>query len=241
MLKGARYSSNKVGLNKMSPTKVSSTSGPMASEDSGPGSESNKENTPAPNLSGTTFTDKSTEFEPLPISDHHGLLAGKAPSSLAASTFHASAFLPQYDGAVRAQASSLKQQHGLGASQPKAKVNLPQGSSYSEPKSPLGTRSHNIVSSSNSNQRSWSSSFGLDGSGDEPPKQDDGLRNTGNAAKGKQKEFDTRGLTEADFAQHRPDVKNMEHYQEVNKFFDDIHDQEQEYMARRLRENTKAD
>lgn len=177
-----------------------------------------------------------------------GPAAGKAASSLAASGYHATGFLPQYDGAGRAHTSTIHQQHGVPASHRQARVNLPQEGSYADRPIPLDARSHTANCDPGffqSQQTSVSSkTFGYDGSADDVP-WGDITAETAYAyndphGKGKQKEFDSMGVTKEDFNHQRPDHKNAWHRGQVTDLFNEIAEEEDTYMKTRLRQNTKT-
>ena len=209
--------------------------------------EANKENAADKRSSATVLHDSLSSHNRLPYTDRYKALAGKAASSLAASAYHANGYLPQYDGAGRAQTSNVHQQHGVPVAHRQAKVNLPQCSSYGNRES-----SQNASSSSTSlNSRPTcnkgadlsSMSFGLDGSGDATSKSEDSssaLDTNSGKWKRKQKVFDTMGVTKADFDQQRADPHNAEHHSKVTDLFNEIAEEEATYIATRKRQNTKT-
>ena len=207
--------------------------------------EANKENNFADIITNATMQDSNltaNEFA-------RGPVAGKAASSLAASGYHATGFLPQYDGAGRAHTSTMHQQHGVPASHRQARVNLPQEGSYADRPAPLGARSHNANrdprSLPNQDPSASSRTFGYDGSADDAPWADNtaetayGYNNPNTS--GQQKEFDTMGVTKEDFNHQRPDHKNAWHQGQVTDLFREIAEEEDSYMRTRLRQNTKTD
>ncbi|KAG8527750.1 uncharacterized protein KY384_007904 [Bacidia gigantensis] len=206
------------------------------------GEHSNKENEAGQLLNPTAPKISSLETMSLPISEHHGLLPSKAASSLASSSYHASGFLPQYDGAGKSQTSNVHQQHGASTSHRQAKVNLPSSSSYESAVTPLGEISHNQVRGSLSSQSKQTLRisrppvpFGFDGSADE-------LSGTAvNDNQSKPNPSTAAQITEADYLQRRADPNNDQHYKEVDAFFNKIAEEEKDTMARRLRQNTKTD
>ena len=86
--------------------------------------------------------------------------------------------------------------------------------------------------SSNGKSTAWSStSFGLDGSGDEPPKQSSSTDESAPATDAKEEVFQRERLG----------PMNVEQPKGVDKVSANGHEKEQEYMERRLRENTKTE
>ena len=207
--------------------------------------EAKKENTSVQRYDSAVLKDSHSNLNRLAINDHDGLLAGKAASSLASSAYHASGYLPQYDGAGKAHTSTVHQQHGVPISHRQAKVNLPHRSSYDEHPSLGGTRNGRASFDSNSSydKRShWTATpFGLDGSGESPSKNEGPTGAPKDKGKGKQKEFDTMGVTRADFDQQRADPNNAWHHGQVTDLFNEIAEEENAYMITRMRQNTKTE
>ena len=204
-----------------------------------------KENTAVPRSTTAVLGDSLSNLNRLPVVDKNSLLAGKAASSLAASAYNASGYLPQYDGAGKAHTSTVHQQHGVPVSHRQAKVNLPHRSSYDEHPTSHGLKSYNASAESTESHNKhthWSSTpFGLDGSEDTTSASEGYTTASQWKGKGKQKEFDSMGVTRADFDQQRADPNNAWHHGEVTDLFNEIADQENAYMTTRKRQNTKTE
>ena len=191
---------------------------------------------------------RDSEPKSLPIADHNGLLATKASSSLASSAFHASGILPQYDGAGRSHTSHLRHQHCASLPHRQAKVNLPSGTIYEDRAPPLDAMSRDLSNGPQPQQSQQtlrrsrpSASFGLDGSADYTPETTSTSSAAGKGTENNDKFGDEKPVTEADFLQSRPKPSDPEHFKEVDRFFANIAQNEQEHIARRLRQNTKTD
>ena len=249
MLKGPRYSTIQP-FSKTSQHKTNiKPNKDIAVKDTFLDMEANKENATAEPHSAKVLYDSLSNHNRLSSTDRSQALVGKAPSSLAASAYHANGYLPQYDGAGKAKTSTVHQQHGVPVAHRQAKVNLPQRSSYDNQPSSQDTRSYpassNSHPSSYNRDADWRSiSFGLDGSGDAPSKSENTLPTSDNNSsewKGKQKGFDTKGVTKADFDLQRADPHNPEHHSKVTGLFNKIAEEEAAYMATRKRQNTKTE
>lgn len=161
----------------------------------------------------------------------------KAQSSLASSTYQAHGYLPQFDGAGKAHASSLYRGQGI---QPLPQVRLPSEASYSG-------RQHITEASSNRvngpSARTASTTyhspvvFGYDGGRDSPPP------NTTVSPKDQQSahpSFDFKGVTLADYENQRADTNNAWHHGAVDDFFQDLHERELTTIASHQRVNTRG-
>lgn len=230
MLRAKRYSTH-LHSRSTSPTKPKVSSQTESIMEDSNVVEANKENEPSQRLSGTTIAETASNPMAPQVNDDRGLLSSKAQSSLAASSFHATGFLPQFDGAGRAQTSNVHQQQALPSLQRAAKVNQPQASisdvrTSTSDLSDQTTRSKTNGSQSQQQARPF---FGLDGSGDEPPPCDD--RALSREEKGKDKETQTQGLTEEEYVRQRPDPNNQEHFKEVDQFFSKVAKEENQYIT----------
>ena len=133
--------------------------------------EANKENAPSQRLSGVTIIESGSDSTSLQVDNHDRVLPSKAQSSLASSSFQAMGFLPQFDGAGRAQTSNVHQQHGIPSLPRAAKVNLPRASTSSDHSSTLGPGTQITPSAAVAPQSPHKSKsrFDLDVSAGEPP------------------------------------------------------------------------
>ena len=205
--------------------------------------QANKENALTEPTMTTGTGDTCIETKGSKHYDHHGLLGGKARSSLAASVYHASGYLPQYDGAGRAHTSTIHQQNGNGSHHRQARVNLPEHSSYEDRPAPLRSKSHYANNRGSIARHSYSTSLslGLDGSGESPSENNPvALEKNTKDSRINEQRFDTMGVTTADFHQQRPNPNNAWHHGQVDDLFKDIAEQEAEYMIVRKRQNTKT-
>ena len=165
------------------------------------------------------------------------LAVSKAQSSLASSTFQAHGYLPQFDGAGKAHASSVYRGQGI---QTLPQVRLPSEASYSD-------RQHTAEASCNQingpSARTASTTyhspvvFGYDGGRDSPPPK------TTVNPKGQQSahpSFDSKGVTLADYENQRGDTNNAWHHGAVDDFFQDLHERELKTIASHQRVNTRS-
>ena len=244
MLKNPRYSSahpSKNGLPANS-SKLHMFSRDIRAENQRTQPQAKKEDTLAEAaLAGAICDDLPTSQGPI-ADEHHSLLPSKARSSLAASLYHASGYLPQYDGVGKAHTSTIHQQNGNQYSHRQARVNLPSSSSYEYSSVPLSHRIQDVDSVvTPSDRKKLSRSFGLDGFNGSPSKKKGSVSKTDTKRPHAAKEaFDTMGVTPADFNEQRPDHKNAWHIGQVNDLFEEIAEQEAEYMKVRKRQNTKT-
>ena len=165
------------------------------------------------------------------------LAVGKAQSSLASSPYQAHGHLPQFDGAGKAQTSSVYREQGI---QPLPHVHLPSETSYSDKKSPGDTSDHRVNGPSAYTASSTyhsSVNFGYDGGRDSPPLKNP---NTPKDPKDKQPSkpaFDTMGVTQADFDKQRESTNNAWHQGNVKDFFQDLREKERLIIAHHQRAN----
>lgn len=131
MLRGSRYTHHR-NSGSVSPTKRKMLSRPQSLGGEEDDMEANKENAPSERLSGATIIEGGSDSTSLQVDNHARVLPSKAQSSLASSSFQAMGFLPQFDGAGRAQTSNVHQQHGISSLPRAAKVNLPRASTSSD-------------------------------------------------------------------------------------------------------------
>ena len=162
---------------------------------------------------------------------------GKAQSSLASSTYQAHGYLPQFDGAGKAQTSSVYREQGI---QPVPHVHLPSEALYSDKQSPADTSNHQVNGPSAytaSTTYHNSVNFGYDGGRDSPPLKSP---NTPHDPKDKQPSqpiFDTMGVTLEDFDNQRESTNNRWHQGNVKDFFQDLREQERLVIAPHQRAN----
>ena len=140
MIKGLRSASARTG-NALSPKHNKRPQIKVVLGDDDVETSANKENAGAEALQVTSQPDSITKVEPFEASEHQNILTAKAPSSVAASDYHARGFLPQYDGEGKAQATTLTLQHGVPAFHRQARVKLPLSSSYDDRPTPISGRS----------------------------------------------------------------------------------------------------
>ena len=140
MIKGLRSASARTS-NALSPkhNKQAQIKVVLGDDDLDPSAK--KENAGMEALQVTSPTDSPKKVNQFEASEHQNILTAKAPSSLAASDYQARGFLPQYDGEGKAQATTLKQQHGVPAFHRQARVKLPLSSSYDDRPTPISSRS----------------------------------------------------------------------------------------------------
>ncbi|KAL9124983.1 MAG: hypothetical protein Q9217_005752 [Psora testacea] len=171
-----------------------------------------------------------------------GLLAGKARSSLAASVYHASGYLPQYDGAGRAQTSTLHQQNGNQSSYRQARVNLPGRSSYEGRPTPLGSKSHYANRGSTSRHSdSTSLPVGLEGSSESSSRKHGSISkvDTKDSA-GDKGASNTIAAIKTDRRKQHSYPNNAWHHSQVNDSSKANPEQDMEYMIVRKRQKTKT-
>ena len=165
------------------------------------------------------------------------LAVGKAQSSLASSPFQAHGHLPQFDGAGKAQTSSVYREQGI---QPIPHVSLPSQTSYSDRQSPADTSNHrNNGPSAYTASMPYPSSvnFGYDGGRDSPPLKNPNTPHDPKDKQPSQPAFDTMGVTQADFDKQRENTNNAWHYGNVKDFFQDLREKERLIIAPHQRAN----
>lgn len=173
---------------------------------------------------------------------HPDITISKAPSSLASSTYQARGYLPQYNGASKAHASSIFYQDRHQVPPQQARVNLVGEPSYKNGPDPIGTTRKQVYSNTGSHNTTsghlGSVNFGFDGSEDFPPRSDDAA-STAKANQPDRPDFDYKGVTTADYTRQRPDPNNAWHHGTVQDFFDDLGEKEFKKMMLHQRVKTK--
>lgn len=158
----------------------------------------------------------------------------KSVSSLASSSYHAKGYLPPYEGAGKAHASSILHSSG--------RVNdgqSPLHDDVNEAISKLDMTSTCPEPAQDAGLAARPAPIGLDGSGDAPdsPASQSSEQKASNQ---KKPVFDTMGVTRADFDIRRPDHMNPEHQAAVNEFFRDLHKREMKKITATKRRNNKT-
>ena len=185
---------------------------------------------------GNDANSRTSDSAPLAIMKPN-LAVGKARSSLASSPYQAHGHLPQFDGAGKAQTSSVYRDQGI---QPIPHVHLPSETSCSDKQSLADTSNHRVTGPSPytaSTTYHSSVNFGYDGGRDSPPIK---KPNTPNDPKDKQPSrpaFDTMGVTQADFDKQRESANNAWHHGNVKDFFQDLREKERLIIAPHRRAN----
>ena len=180
--------------------------------------------------SGNDASSRTSGSAPLAIMMPN-LAVGKAQSSLASSPYQAHGHLPQFDGAGKAQTSSVYREQGI---QPHPHVHLPSETSYSDKKSPGNTSDRRVNGPSAytaSTTYHNSVNFGYDGGRDSPPLENP---NTPKDSKDKQPNkpaFDKMGVTQEDFNKQRESTNNAWHQGNVKDFFQDLREKERLIVA----------
>lgn len=143
MIKGLRSASARTS-NALSPKHNKRPHIKVVIGDDDLGASSNKENAGVEAMQASSRVDSKEKVEPFEANEYQNILTAKAPSSLAASDYHARGFLPQYDGEGKAQAATLTQQHGVPAFHRQARVKLPLSSSYDDRPTPISRKSTHL-------------------------------------------------------------------------------------------------
>ena len=186
--------------------------------------------------SGNDANSRTSGSAPLAIMKPN-LAVGKAQSSLASSPYQAHGHLPQFDGAGKAQTSSVYREQGI---QPVPHVHLPSETSYSDRQSPADTPNHRVNGPSvytASTTYHNSVNFGYDGGRDSPPLKNPNTPNDPKDKQPSQSAFDTMGVTQADFDKQRESTNNRWHHGAVKDFFQDLREKERLIIASHQRSN----
>ena len=189
--------------------------------------------------SGNDANSRASGSAPLAIMKPN-LTVGKAQSSLASSPYQAHGHLPQFDGAGKAQTSSVYREQGV---QPLPHVHLPSETSYSDKQSPGDTSDHRVNGpSAHTASTTYHSSvnFGYDGGRDSPPLKNPNTPKDPKDPKDKQPSqpaFDMMGVTQADFNKQRESTNNAWHQGNVKDFFQDLREKECSIIAPQQRAN----
>lgn len=187
--------------------------------------------------SGAYHADSRPASSALQTRANPGLAVSKAQSSLASSTYQAHGYLPQFDGAGKAQTSSVYRDQGI---QPLPQVRLPSEKLYGDRQDASATASNQIHGPSTrigSTAYHNTVNFGYDGGRDSPPPK---ATNIPKDEKSSNQAFDTKGVTLADFDSKRENPSNAWHHGAVDDFFQDVREQEQKVIASHRRVNTQS-
>lgn len=185
---------------------------------------------------GNDASNRASGSMPLAITKPN-VAVGKAQSSLASSTYQAHGYLPQFDGAGKAQTSSVYREQGI---RPAPHVQLPSEAVYSDKQSPTDTSNHQVNGPSAYNASTTyhnSVNFGYDGGRDSPPLKNPNTLQDPRDKQPSQPMFDTMGVTVADFDKQRESTNNRWHQGNVKDFFHDLREHERLTITSHQRAN----